>query len=295
MLIYNVNNNAHRYKNKHDETGGELKNMRFQYYDCFCGCTENELISTTTRHQNPFNIVRCKKCSTLRINPYMTEESTVFYYKEIYGRIKRKGRSAEALYEVQKIKKNSAELQQMLCGYVKTNESILDYGAGAGGRLDGFMQAGYKDLYIFDYDQKYMNFGLSKGFKPHAESNKYKLVILSHVIEHVNDPVLALNNLANLLAEGGLIYIEVPMYENTGNLINDFHLAHKYYFSRPSLIWLAKIAGFKVIEEYKNAIVVERGTPEKLNLEAETALVWKKTANKARRKDLMGRWTRAFK
>lgn len=258
-ILFDFNKKHHKYKNIHDETGGTLNKMFFQYNHCFCGCSESEVISTTTRHHNQFTVVRCENCSTLRINPYLSEDSVAFYYKEIYGRIKRSGMLAADLYEAQKMGKDSKALFSRLNSHAGKENNILDYGSGAGGRLDEFLLQGYQQLYLFDYDEKYVDYGISKGFKKHEPDKKYQLIILSHVIEHINEPTEILRKLSGMLEVGGHIYIEVPMYENTKNLLRDFHLAHKYYFTKLSLTLLANLAGLKVVSDYKNAILVTPG------------------------------------
>ena len=296
MTIYSFNNSLHKYKNKHDETGGMLKDMHFKYYDCFCGCPDFDLVSTTTRHQNQFTVVRCLYCSTLRINPYMTDNSTVLYYKDIYGRVKRKGIDPEILYENQKTKKDSIDLFEILSKYVQPDEKVLDYGAGAGGRLDGFMKQNYKKLYLFEHDEKYLNYGLSKGFQQHNEDNKYKLIILSHVIEHIGDPVKVLSELSVLLVGGGYIYIEVPMYENTSNILSGFHLAHKFYFTNMSLTLLGNIAGLQKVDEYTNAIVVTPGSVDAANFDSvQAANLWRKCRMRAKTRDDFRRIREGFK
>lgn len=287
MTLYSFNSNLHKYKKQHDETGGSLKDMLFQYSDCFCGSSEYEIVSTTTRHHNQFTIVRCKYCSTLRINPYMTEDSIIYYYKEVYGRVKRNNRSASDLYEMQKTDKNAKALFTKLSPYASSEDKILDYGSGAGGRLDEFLQQNYKQLHLFDHDKKYVDYGLSKGYHKHDQEKKYQLIILSHVIEHINEPIKLLSELAAMLATEGHIYIEVPLYENTKTLLSDFHLAHKYYFSKISLTLLANLAGLKVVSDYKNAILVTLGEANCADFSSKDAeTIWLKQLFVAKRKEL---------
>lgn len=293
--LYNYNNIYHKYKELHDETGGTLKQMTFQYYDCFCGCADYEIISTTSRHRNNFTIVRCLHCSTLRINPYMSEDSVTFYYKEIYGRVKRKHISPEDLYNAQKNKKSASALFHKLSKYFKPSDKILDFGSGPGGRLDEFKQQGFINLHIFDYDEKYMAYGLNQGFKSHNKEQKYNLIIISHVVEHINDPVKTLKELASNLADGGHIYIEVPMYENTKHLLGDFHLAHKYYFTNMSLTLLANISGFKKIDEFHNAILVTTGEDSSSFPSNEAEKLWHQRKRITARRELWRKFIHCLK
>jgi len=268
-MIYNYNSKLHKFKDIHDETGKQLKEFTFKYYDCFCGCADYEVVSTATRHKNHFNVVRCANCCTLRINPYMSEESVADYYKTVYGPVKRKNIEPKALYKRQK--QSSPELFKNLSTFCKAGDAILDYGSGAGGRLDEFKNSNYSNLNIFDYDKNYLEFGIESGFKKHDPKNKYKLIILSHVIEHINDPVTALKDLAKNLASDGYIYLEVPMYENTQHLLGDFHLGHKFYFTNMSLNYLGNISGLEKVAEFHNAILFKAATSKKINFSSKEA------------------------
>lgn len=255
MQIYDYNSDLHKYKEVHDETGGRLKELTFQYYDCICGCADNRIVSTTTRHHNQFNIVQCTKCGTLRLNPYMSDSAIETYYKEIYGPIKRKNMTAEALFERQS--RSADHIFGIVAPLIQKDSAVLDYGSGAGGRMAKFREENYPNVHLFDYDKKYLDHGVSKGFKAHAQGNRYDMVTLSHVLEHVNHPVEFLQMLAkDYLKPNGMIYIEVPMFEQHLKLIGDFHLAHKFYFTAASLLILAKLAGFKKVAEDEDVLVI---------------------------------------
>jgi 2-polyprenyl-3-methyl-5-hydroxy-6-metoxy-1,4-benzoquinol methylase len=54
---------------------------------------------------------------------------------------------------------------------------------------------------------------LSGGLMPKVESNLYKgfdLIILTEVIEHINNPRDIINNISNLLKQDGYLYITTP-------------------------------------------------------------------------------------
>ncbi len=255
MQIYNYNSTLHKFKDLHDETGSKLTELEFKYFNCFCGCADYKIISTATRHKNHFDVVACTNCGTFRINPYMTEASVKKYYTEIYGPVKRKNVEAEGLYKKQA--GSSEELFKVISKHFGKDTAILDYGSGAGGRLDAFFKNGYTNLNAFDYDEKYLAHAVSKGAKRHVDGNKYDLIILSHVIEHINEPVEFLKKLKeDYLKPTGQIYLEVPLYDNTVHLMGDFHLAHKFYFSYYSLVLLGNMAGMVETANDYNAIFV---------------------------------------
>lgn len=94
---------------------------------------------------------------------------------------------------------------------------VLDYGAGAGNMGMIFAHMGFKtdfldvegaltDFLKWRVDKHFFN---SKVFN-HVEGvgkNKYDLVCLQNVLEHLDDPMLALKRIANAIPEGGYFFI----------------------------------------------------------------------------------------
>ena len=83
---------------------------------------------------------------------------------------------------------------------------------------------------------------------------KFDLVILSHVLEHVVNPVAFLKKIRSHLADEGLLYIEVPSLEGVldgkyyYDLARYFQNAHVSHFSSDSLENVMGIAGFKGLQ-----------------------------------------------
>ena len=76
---------------------------------------------------------------------------------------------------------------------------MLDMGCGDGAIADRFAKNGW-DATGVDYEM------------PGSVSGKYDLVVFSHSIEHMLDPVAVLKRFSKLLTDRGLIYIEVPLF-----------------------------------------------------------------------------------
>jgi SAM-dependent methyltransferase len=63
---------------------------------------------------------------------------------------------------------------------------------------------------------------------------RFDLVLLVHVLEHVNDPVSLLRQAGERLRNGGILYVDVPdVGAHAG--IQDLHLAHCNHFSHHTL------------------------------------------------------------
>lgn len=98
--------------------------------------------------------------------------------------------------------------------------SILDVGCAGGGLLLELERAGYRNLSGMDHSVACVKCVSEKGFPTYTGGitalpdalykHKFDGVILSHVLEHLKDLNGTLQHCAQLLSEGGVLYIETP-------------------------------------------------------------------------------------
>lgn len=74
---------------------------------------------------------------------------------------------------------------------------------------------------------------------------KFDLIIMSHVLEHVSNPVNFLKSTAANLQDGGVIFIEVPCQDYAYKDIDEPHLL---FFNKKSMSFLLNEIGFTDIE-----------------------------------------------
>lgn len=94
---------------------------------------------------------------------------------------------------------------------------LLDVGCGNGGYMQLARKAGW-DVEGIDFDQEAVNAAGALGLTVYVGGidvlsnirEKYDVITLSHVIEHVYDPVGLLRNIHRLLKPGGSLWIETP-------------------------------------------------------------------------------------
>lgn len=254
-MLYNIKDERLKYWRNYDELG-DRNDFAFESSACACGFAGQKLVANTTRHRQEFPIVQCLNCGTLRIEPYLTAESIDKYYSETYGKIKRQDALAEKLWKKQA--KASRLVFSLVSPFVTKQSKILDFGGATGGKMQELMEQGY-DVSLKDLDQKYFEYGVSRGLKAFDENVKYDFVVLARVLEHMSGPVEFLHYLKTLVAPAGLIYIEVPLIENArdGYLLNEFHIAHKFYFTDLSLKNVCAIAGLTPVHVSRNLLIVK--------------------------------------
>jgi len=77
-------------------------------------------------------------------------------------------------------------------------------------------------------------------------NNKFDLVIMKHVLEHIKNPKKIIADIKNILTKEGIIYLEMPNLNNSLNYcLDDFMPEHVSYFNKISLEKLMK--GFRLI------------------------------------------------
>lgn len=133
---------------------------------------------------------------------------------------------------------------------------ILDYGCGRGVLLSGFKQQGAKvygaeragsgfesvaDVHITDFDQLL------------AAGERFDIVVVWHVLEHLSSPQDDLQKISQLLRPGGSLFLEVPNFSSWQASMfgrHWFHLdfpRHLHHFSAESLQGAIQKAGFKTV------------------------------------------------
>ena len=93
---------------------------------------------------------------------------------------------------------------------------MIDLGAGLGALLARFRDAGFSDLHAADLGGEALSLGVShtridlNGAFARAFSRKFKIVVSSEVVEHVNSPRNFIKQARELLDEDGLLVLSTP-------------------------------------------------------------------------------------
>ncbi len=119
---------------------------------------------------------------------------------------------------------------------LKNNSLILDFGCGKGFFLYLLKLLGYKNLYGLETSKPRAEFSrrltgliISEDFYSSGKiiDKKYDLISLIHVLEHIPDPFLFLDNLIlGGVENGGCVLIEVPNIKSISSLIAKNTWAH---------------------------------------------------------------------
>ncbi|MHB8921536.1 MAG: class I SAM-dependent methyltransferase [Halothiobacillus sp.] len=146
---------------------------------------------------------------------------------------------------------------------------LLDVGFGNGGFLKLASEMGWHAEGI-DFDPKAVAVAKARGLNVRCASaadlsdqnEQFDIITLSHVIEHVHDPITLLKDLYRLLKPGGILWLETPNINSVG--AKQFKQSwrglepprHLVLFSPSSLRVSLERAGFQEIRQHWRGLIV---------------------------------------
>lgn len=192
----------------------------------------------------------CLSCGFACYTPRPTEQDSKGFYAYISSQNKyKKKANPKKKPAPQKDMKRAQRIYTLTTEYVrKTKLSVLDYGGGQGQMLLPFMDAKH-DCYLADHMDHQIP-GVRKIADDLASmptDRQYDIVICSHVLEHMPDPVALLKGLKEHLSSDRIIYAEVPMELRCGFPIESNPITHCNFFAPASFHNLFDKAGYRVV------------------------------------------------
>lgn len=234
-----------------------------------------DLVSSIDAKNNSFlKVSLCKACGMVQQNPIPSEKEVYEYYSNEYRndykktyvpKIKHIFRAGNlALDRLDFLKKNGI-----------INGKLLDVGAGGGeftyiSEKLGFNSKGVEpNIGYSEYGKKEYGINILTGQLADI-SEKFQLITMFHVLEHIPNPVSTFEKLWNLIESDGHIFIEVPNIEtNEASPHNIYFKAHIHYFSEATLVASASPYFEKIYSEKNSNLRIifrKKETKEALEL-----------------------------
>jgi 2-polyprenyl-3-methyl-5-hydroxy-6-metoxy-1,4-benzoquinol methylase len=209
--------------------------------------------------QKKFQVVKCRNCGLIYINPRPKQEEIGNFYPEesYWGCLGQNERSKKEILE------NYGEIYQLVKDCKPRPGRVLDVGCGSGELLsllkkDGWQCFGVeinpkaasyvKKLWQIDVKNK----ELKKNDFP---AKNFDVIVLSHVLEHLPDPIQTLKIVRTALKDDGTLVIAVPNIRSiNAKIFRSYWYAldvprHLLHFNSETLQKMLRRAGFKIISQ----------------------------------------------
>jgi SAM-dependent methyltransferase len=255
-------------------TSGVLLYERLEDYVFFCA-------------PGKWTLYRCKECGSAYLNPRPTQATLHLAYRSYfthsaekdilaidngrfhrvfangyrnwrYGtRIEPSSRLGALVKALQPMRRAKIDAEMRMLPRAWPGATLLDLGCGSGQFLEWARSAGWT-VFGVDPDPKAVTVAHSRGLEVHLgrideldpAEHQFDMITLSHVIEHVHDPMGVIQACHRLLKAKGRIWIETPNIDSIGHAIFQSHWRglepprHLVLFTRSSLQLALKKAGF---------------------------------------------------
>ena len=226
------------------------------------------LLRSENRHgrliQEPpaeFNVYQCTVCGLVGLPDVETDE---LYYKQYYPQGYHSQTAPSLLGRAWNIFSSFLTNRKVniIKRYIPLPCSLLDVGCGNGGFLK------YLDPHLFDAhglepvkeaveaaNQAGLQVSQGNILKDSLSPERYDVVTLWHVFEHIKDPVATLNRIHAILRPGGILVMSMP---NANSLASRFGGKYWFHLDSPRHLWLYNETNIKTILSSTNFTVEYR-------------------------------------
>lgn len=261
-----------------------LQNMedgtyQFEDPDCpTCGIRNFTKMAERDRYGIPYSLVTCNACGLYQVAPRLTPASLQDFYAHHYRKLYLGDIDATAAHSLAARERGRIALD--LISFEKPllpGSRVVEIGCAAGAQLLAFQIAGHS-VAGYDYDANITSLGRQEhgldlrvgGIDACTEdvaagAPRVDAVLYIHVFEHLSDPREELKKIEDVLAPGGVVYLEVPglsscLRAREVYLDEYFEIAHTYHFDRKTLTDLIESCGWTCLwaDNYVRAVLTPK-------------------------------------
>ena len=217
-----------------------------------CGSDHHHFFAKAESFGYPLVYDQCENCGLV----FQSQEENQAADPEFYATTYRRIYQAHEEPTAKDLWVQSQRAQHLIAGLqslgVREINTMLDIGASAGVLLQAFHQAFACRMTGVEPGDAYRAFAEQKGITMFpsvealtaADPERFDLVSLSHVLEHLPDPVGMLRLIREkLLSEDGLLLLEVPNFYAH----DSYELAHLACYTPHTLREALRQAGYEVV------------------------------------------------
>lgn len=215
-----------------------------------CGSTEFEKLEGSVRDDASLDVLCCKNCSLVSLSSFDHIDEN-FYENDMMH-----GGEVNVKNWLEQTKDDDSRRFRFLKKELK-NKKVLDFGCGNGGFLKRSKKLAKKVAGI-DLQTSMADFYKKNNLEVFQDigqiEDKFDLITMFHVLEHIKDPIELLKRLGESLTPEGQIIIEVPssddallsIYKNPAFSHFTYWSCHLFLFNEKTLLEVIEKAGFRV-------------------------------------------------
>jgi ubiquinone/menaquinone biosynthesis C-methylase UbiE len=208
----------------------------------------------------PFTLLRCPACRFRFVGDPLSDDELKIYYREHYAT---EGEENYRRIQRDNGRRGAARLERMArrMGRSIVGQQAIDVGAGYGYLVQALRDRGV-DAVGIDPSESCVSYGCEKLGIPlsqrsleevEADGQRYDIVTLGDVIEHISQPVELLSACRSILKPDGLLVIKTDHFESTAAQLMGLSfyrltpVEHISLFTPTTLSTAARRAGFECV------------------------------------------------
>lgn len=214
-----------------------------------CGGLQFDRLANTDRYGMGLITAGCQQCGLVQTHPRPSPKAMAsFYeshYRAFYQTVQRPSDEYVAKHHKrERLAATAAHLARSTG--LQPFDRILDVGCSEGTLFEQLQQQVQSlELFGIEPNPAFASFAVARTGATVVSSlselrdrhfdKRFDLIVVNHVLEHVDNPVDFLRELSGMLSEAGALYVDVPDVERYQH-VTDLHIAHLFHFSIDSLI-----------------------------------------------------------
>ena len=210
-----------------------------------------------------YAVVRCNGCGLVRLSPRPSDRLLPKYYPDSFYSPRFIGDTAGLLKRFVRTRRATAVVNEKLMivhRYATPPGLLVDIGCAAGEYLVGARKAGWNVCGVEYSPETAQRVGKELGMDIRSGSildvklpTNIKVCSFWASMEHIGDPLRALEKISEVLVDEGIVIVLVPNFGSWESRLSDGrwpHLdvpRHLYHFEKESLAKLGRAAGLEVV------------------------------------------------
>lgn len=259
----------------------------------------------STGQEQQFNVVRCRLCDLVYVNPRPTQDVISQYYPqasyysysfqdqdtlkrrirnyvlEEQGGYSHRGKNVIAVRVIGKLLAKLTKSHILMFVPSLPNGKALDVGCGCGELLLWLQRHGWGEVRGVELSQGAADLANKHGLNvfcgelvhAHYPDRYFDFIALNHVLEHMHDPMQTLKEVHRILKPDGLLLVGVPNFGSFENIVFGKRQSilkevprHLYHFSRMTMTRMLDESGFRVTRTAGKTFFIPSVNRESLKL-----------------------------